>query len=42
MIVTVNVTPPAAGVFHPTGTVAFGPGGIDTLPNSVTLTITAK
>jgi large repetitive protein len=27
---------------HPSGTVAFGPGGIDTLPNSVTLTITAK
>ena len=42
MIVTVNVTPPAAGVFHPTGTVTFGPNGIDTLPNSVTLTITAK
>jgi uncharacterized repeat protein (TIGR01451 family) len=42
MKVTVNVTPPAAGVFHPTGTVTFGPNGIDTLPNSVTLTITAK
>jgi uncharacterized repeat protein (TIGR01451 family) len=42
MIVTVNVTPPAAGVFHPTGTVTFGPGGTNTLPNSVTLTITAK
>jgi uncharacterized repeat protein (TIGR01451 family) len=42
MIVTVNVTPPAAGVFKPTGTVTFGPGGIDTLPNSLTLTITAK
>jgi len=27
---------------HPSGTVAFGPGGIDTLPNSLTLTITAK
>ena len=27
---------------HPSGTVSFGPGGIDTLPNSVTLTITAK
>ncbi|MBZ5533577.1 MAG: fibronectin type III domain-containing protein [Acidobacteriia bacterium] len=42
MIVTVNVTA-AAGTsgqtLLTTGTVSFGPGGTDTLPNSVTLTI---
>jgi hypothetical protein len=27
---------------HPTGSVTFGPGGIDTLPSSLTLTITPK
>jgi uncharacterized repeat protein (TIGR01451 family) len=42
MTVTVNVTPPAAGKFTSTGSVTFGPGGIDTLPNSQTVTITAK
>jgi hypothetical protein len=45
MTVITTVTPTAAirGIaVHPSGTVTFGPGGIDTLANSVTLTITAK
>jgi hypothetical protein len=45
MIVIINVTPAAGtskAVFHPTGTVSFGPGGTDTLPNVATLTITVK
>jgi hypothetical protein len=45
MTVITTVTPTAAirGIaVHPSGTVTFGPGGIDTLSNSVTLTITAK
>ncbi|HEY2364304.1 MAG TPA: fibronectin type III domain-containing protein [Candidatus Angelobacter sp.] len=45
MTVIMSVTATAAIrniAVHPSGTVAFGPGGIDTLPNSVTLTITAK
>jgi hypothetical protein len=37
---------PAAGtsksVFNVIGTVTFGPGGTDTLPNSATLTITVR
>jgi len=45
MIVIINVTPAAGtskAVFHPTGTVTFGPGGTDTLPNVATLTITVR
>ncbi len=45
MTVIINVTPAAGtskAVFHPTGTVSFGPGGTDTLPNVATLTITVK
>jgi uncharacterized repeat protein (TIGR01451 family) len=45
MTVITTVTPTAAIrniAVHPSGTVAFGPGGVDTLPNSLTLTITAK
>jgi hypothetical protein len=45
MIVIINVTPAAGSskaVFHPTGTVSFGPGGTDTLPNVATLTITVR
>jgi hypothetical protein len=45
MTVIMSTTPTAAIrniAVHPSGTVTFGPGGIDTLPNSVTLTITAK
>jgi hypothetical protein len=45
MIVIINVTPAAGtskAVFHPTGTVSFGPGGTDTLPNVATLTITVR
>jgi len=46
MIVTVNVTNPAGTtkgtVFNSTGTVTFGPGGTDTLPNSVTVKITSN
>jgi len=45
MTVIMSVTATAAIrniAVHPSGTVSFGPGGIDTLPNSVTLTITAK
>jgi uncharacterized repeat protein (TIGR01451 family) len=45
MTVIMNVSPTAAakGVqVHPTGTVSFGPGGLDTLPNTLSLTITAK
>jgi uncharacterized repeat protein (TIGR01451 family) len=45
MIVTVNVTP-AAGTsgqtLSPTGTVTFGPGGTDTLPNSATVAIRVR
>jgi hypothetical protein len=46
MIVTVNVTNPAGTVkgtaFNATGTVTFGPGGVDTLPNSVLVKITSN
>jgi len=45
MIVIINVTPApgtSKAVFHPTGTVSFGPGGTDTLPNVATLTITVR
>jgi hypothetical protein len=46
LIVTVNVTNPAGTakgtVFNTTGTVTFGPGGTDTLPNSVALKITSN
>ncbi|HEX3091144.1 MAG TPA: fibronectin type III domain-containing protein [Candidatus Angelobacter sp.] len=45
MTVIINVTPAAGtskAVFHPTGTVTFGPGGTDTLPNVATLTITVR
>jgi hypothetical protein len=45
MTVIINVTPApgtSKAVFHPTGTVSFGPGGTDTLPNVATLTITVK
>ena len=45
MTVIINVVPAAGtskAVFHPTGTVTFGPGGIDTLPNLATVTITVK
>jgi hypothetical protein len=45
MIITQNVTPAAGtskAVFKVIGTVTFGPGGTDTLPNSVTLTITVR
>jgi hypothetical protein len=45
MIITQNVTPAAGtskAVFKVIGTVSFGPGGTDTLPNSVTLTITVR
>jgi hypothetical protein len=45
MIITQNVTPAAGtskAVFKVIGTVSFGPGGTDTLPNSVTLTISVR
>jgi hypothetical protein len=45
MIITQNVTPAAGtskAVFKVIGTLSFGPGGTDTLPNSVTLTITVR
>jgi fibronectin type III domain protein len=45
MTVIINVTPAAGtskAVFHPTGTVTFGPGGTDTLPNVATVTITVR
>jgi hypothetical protein len=45
MTVITTVTPAAGtskAVFHPTGTVSFGPGGIDTLSNVATVTITVK
>ncbi|HET8889983.1 MAG TPA: fibronectin type III domain-containing protein [Candidatus Angelobacter sp.] len=45
MIITQNVTPAAGtskAVFKVIGTMTFGPGGTDTLPNSVTLTITVR
>jgi hypothetical protein len=45
MIVTQNVTPPAGtskSVFNVIGTVTFGPGGTDTLPNSKTVVITVR
>lgn len=45
MTVIINVTP-AAGTskqqFKPTGTVSFGPGGLDTLPNVGSVTITVR
>lgn len=45
MIITQNVTPAAGtskAVFKVIGTLSFGPGGTDTLPSSVTLTITVR
>jgi hypothetical protein len=45
MIITENVTPAAGtskAVFNVIGTVTFGPGGTDTLPNSKTVTITVR
>jgi hypothetical protein len=46
MIVTVNVTNPAGTtkgtVFTSTGTMTFGPGGTDSLPNSATVKITSN
>jgi uncharacterized repeat protein (TIGR01451 family) len=45
MIVTQNVTPAAGtskAVFNVIGTVTFGPGGTDTLPNSKTVVITVR
>ncbi|HEX4602437.1 MAG TPA: fibronectin type III domain-containing protein [Candidatus Angelobacter sp.] len=44
LIVTPNVTAPNThgAVFHPSGTVTFGPGGTDTLPNSASVTITVR
>ncbi|HEY2115302.1 MAG TPA: fibronectin type III domain-containing protein, partial [Candidatus Angelobacter sp.] len=45
MTVITIVTPTAAIrniPVHPSGTVTFGPGGTDTLPNTITLNITAK
>jgi uncharacterized repeat protein (TIGR01451 family) len=45
MIVTQNVTPAAGtskSVFNVIGTVTFGPGGTDTLPNSKTVVITVR
>ena len=46
LIVTVNVTNPAGTVrgtvFTSTGTMTFGPGGTDTLPNSATVKITSN
>ena len=45
MTVIMSVTPAAGtskSVFHPTGTVSFGPGGIDTVSNVATLTITVR
>jgi hypothetical protein len=45
MTVITGVTP-ANGtsklVFHPTGTVSFGPGGVDTVSNVATVTITVR
>ncbi len=46
LIVTVNVTDPAGTttntIFTATGTMTFGPGGVDTLPNSATVKITSR
>jgi hypothetical protein len=46
LIVTVNVTNPAGTVkgtvFNATGTMTFGPGATDTLPNSATVKITSN
>ncbi|HSK44467.1 MAG TPA: fibronectin type III domain-containing protein, partial [Candidatus Binatia bacterium] len=45
MIITQNVTPAAGtskAVFKVIGAVSFGPGGTDTLPSSVTLTISVR
>jgi uncharacterized repeat protein (TIGR01451 family) len=45
MIITQNVTPAAGtskAVFKVIGSLSFGPGGTDTLPSSVTLTITVR
>jgi Fibronectin type III domain len=43
MIITQNVTATVSkAVYRPTATVTFGPGGIDTLPNSATVTITVR
>ena len=45
MTVIINVTPAAGtskAVFHPTGTVTFGPGGTDTVSNVATVTITVR
>jgi hypothetical protein len=44
MIITQNVTAtaPSKTVLNVIGTVSFGPGGTDTLPNSKTLTISVR
>ena len=44
MIITQNVTAtaPSKTVLNVIGTVTFGPGGTDTLPNSKTVVITVK
>lgn len=43
VITTVTATAAIRNIpVHPSGTVTFGPGGIDTLPNTLTLTITAR
>jgi hypothetical protein len=46
MIVTMNITNNAGNAtkstYPVTGTVTFGPGGTDTLPSSVTVTITSR
>jgi uncharacterized repeat protein (TIGR01451 family) len=45
MIITQNITAPAGSsgkVFKLTGTVTFGPGGVDTLPNQATVTISPR
>lgn len=46
MIVTLNVTNPAGTtrgtVFNATGTMTFGPGGVDTLSNTATVKITSN
>lgn len=46
MIVTVNVTNPAGTVrgtvFNATGTMTFGPGGVDTLSNTASVRITSN
>jgi hypothetical protein len=42
MTIVETTNAPTAGAFSSTGTVTFGPGGTDTLNNSVTVNLTAK